>query len=285
MNYRHGFHAGNFADVLKHSVLALIVRHLLQKAAPFRYIDTHAGIGLYDLHSEQAQKTGEWRDGVARVWNTRFEPEVAALLAPWQDAVNRLNPEGGLRYYPGSPELVRALARPDDRLVLCELHPQDAALLGRRYARDKRMRVVEIDGWTGLNAYVPPKERRGLVLVDPPFEEPDELLRMVSALDAAHRKWPTGTYALWYPVKDPGEIAAFTHRLANLDVPSILGAEIMIQRPEDASRLNGTGLVIVNPPWTLERDLRILLPALARVLGRDGRSTSRVFQIAGERRA
>jgi 23S rRNA (adenine2030-N6)-methyltransferase len=285
MNYRHGFHAGNFADVLKHVVLALIVRHLTQKAAPFRYIDTHAGIGVYDLNHDQARRTGEWRGGVGRLWDAEIPPEAAALLEPWRAAIASVNAADALRNYPGSPEVVRALSRPDDRLVLCELHPEDAGTLGRRYGRDERVRVVEIDGWTGLNAYVPPKERRGLVLIDPPFEEGGELERMVDALARAHRKWATGTYVLWYPVKDPRETAIFRKRLQDTGIPSILGVELMIQRPDDTSRLNGTGLIVVNPPWTLGRDLQIVLPVLVDRLGRDGNGGFRLGEISGEARS
>ena len=283
MNYRHNFHAGNFADVVKHAFLALIVRHFTQKATPFRYIDTHAGLGVYDLYADQARKTGEWREGVGRLWNAELEPDIAELLAPWRAAVDAVNSEGALRFYPGSPEVVRHLCRRDDRLILCELHPQDARALEERYARDRRVRAIAIDGWTGLNAYVPPKERRGIVLIDPPFEEPGELARMATALERAHQKWPTGTYVLWYPIKDPGETNAFLRRLREGAVPSILNVELMIQSTENGTRLGGTGLVVVNPPWTLERNARRLLPALARLLGRDGSATSRVQEIAPER--
>ncbi len=282
MNYRHSYHAGNFADVLKHSALALIVRHLLNKTGPFRYLDTHAGLGSYDLHADEASRTGEWREGVGRLWNAALAPEIADLLAPWRGAVEALNPDGHLRFYPGSPEIVRAHARSDDRLTLCELHPDDAGRLRRRYTRDKRVSAVEIDGYTALNAYVPPKERRGLVLVDPPFEEPDELRRMSEGLKRAHAKWPTGTYALWYPIKDVTETDAFARSLGKQGIPAIIAAELLIQRPNDPSRLNGCGLAVVNPPWTLEKDLGLLLPVLAEHLGRDAGARGRVVTIAGE---
>jgi 23S rRNA (adenine2030-N6)-methyltransferase len=282
MNYRHSYHAGNFADVLKHSVLALVVRHLLKKDAPFRYIDSHAGIGSYDLAADEADRTGEWRDGIGRLWDATLPAEAAALLAPWLDAVRALNPDGTLRFYPGSPEVVRALARPDDRLTLCELHPEDATRLRRRYARDKRVSAVEIDGYTGLNAYVPPRERRGLVLIDPPFEEANEFRRMAETLKRAHAKWPTGIYALWYPIKDVLETEAFTRALGKTGIPSIIAAELLISRPNDKTKLNGCGLVLVNPPWMLDKDLGVLLPALAAELGRDPHARGRVVTIAGE---
>src|SRR5262245_19220987 len=157
MNYRHSYHAGNFADVFKHAVLALMVRHLLKKDSVFRYLDTHAGIGLYDLQADEATKTGEWRGGVGRLWDKMLPPALADLLSPWRAAVAAVNPDGALCYYPGSPELVRSLTRPGDRLTLCELHPDDAATLRRRYRRDERVTVVGIDGYTALNAYLPPK--------------------------------------------------------------------------------------------------------------------------------
>ena len=172
MNYRHAFHAGNFADVLKHAVLARIVAHLGLKPAPFRYLDTHAGAGVYDLSSEAAQRTGEWRGGIGRLHDEALAPAAEAVLEPYRRALARVDPERTLRLYPGSPEIVRALARQEDRLLLVEKHPEEAAALRYRFGGDARVRVVERDGWTALGAFLPPKERRGLVLVDPPFEEP-----------------------------------------------------------------------------------------------------------------
>jgi 23S rRNA (adenine2030-N6)-methyltransferase len=283
MNYRHSYHAGNFADVFKHAVLALMVRHLLKKDSAFRYLDTHAGIGSYDLQADEAAKTGEWRGGVGRLWDKQLGPALADLLAPWRQAVAALNPEGALRYYPGSPDIVRSLIRPGDRLTLCELHPEDAAALRRRYRRDERVTAVEIDGYTALNAYLPPKERRGLVLVDPPFEESGEFHRMAEGLKRAHTKWPTGIYALWYPIKDVIETEGFTRSLGKLSIPDIIAADFLIRRPNDKTRLNGCGLVIVNPPWTLKQDLEVLLPGLGEHLGEDSGARGRVVTIAGER--
>jgi 23S rRNA (adenine2030-N6)-methyltransferase len=283
MNYRHSYHAGNFADVFKHAVLALMVRHLLQKDSAFRYLDTHAGIGLYDLEADEASRTGEWRSGVGRLWDKALDPVLAGLLEPWRQAVAAVNPGGGLRFYPGSPELVRSLMRPGDRLTLCELHPEDAAALRARYRRDARVTAVEIDGYTALNAYLPPKERRGLVLVDPPFEEGGEFHRLINGLKRAHNKWPTGIYALWYPIKDVLETDAFAHSLGKDGIPDMIAAELLIRRPSDRSKLNGCGLVIVNPPWTLTKDLKALLPGLAGHLGEDTGARGRVVAIASER--
>src|SRR5437763_13112898 len=197
MNYRHAFHAGNFADVLKHAVLARILAHLGEKAAPFRVIDTHAGAGLYDLAAEAATRTGEWRGGIGRLIDADLADDIRALLAPYLAAVRAANPGGGLRRYPGSPLIALSLMRPRDRLVACELEPGAAAALAAHLRRDARARAVEIDGWLALNAYVPRKERRGVVLIDPPYEEKHEFARLADALAGAQRKWTTGIFLLW----------------------------------------------------------------------------------------
>jgi len=263
MNYRHAYHAGNFADVHKHAILALIIEHLKRKDAPFLYADTHAGIGFYDLASVQAEKTGEWKDGIARV---QAEPNPPAELAPYLEAVSKLNSGGALARYPGSPAVVSALARPDDRLALCELHPEDAETLRRRFVTDKRVGVHHMDGYTALKALLPPPERRGLVLIDPPFEVRDEFERMRRGLAQAIKRWPTGLYALWYPIKARGPIDRFHADLQMLGLPKTLVAEIMIRPGDDEQVLNGCGLVLINPPWKLDEALASLLPWLARVL-------------------
>src|SRR5579871_1441945 len=200
MNYRHAFHAGNLADVLKHAVLARILTHLGEKAAAFRVIDTHAGAGLYDLASEPATRTAEWRDGIGRLLAAELPDDIRALLAPYLAGVAAANPAGGLRRYPGSPLIALDLMRPQDRLVACELEPGAAASLAANLRRDTRARAVTIDGWVALNAYVPPKERRGVVLIDPPYEAKDEFVRLADALGTARRKWATGIFLLWYPI-------------------------------------------------------------------------------------
>ncbi|PWB65884.1 MAG: 23S rRNA (adenine(2030)-N(6))-methyltransferase RlmJ [Bradyrhizobiaceae bacterium] len=282
MNYDHAFHAGNFADVVKHAVLARIIGYLTGKASPFRIIDTHAGAGLHDLTGPEASRTGEWRDGIGRLVTAPLDARVRELLAPYLAVVAALNPGTQLTRYPGSPALACALMRAADRLVACELEPQAAAALARHLGGDRRVKVVAIDGYAALNAYVPPKERRGLVLVDPPFERPDESGRLLEGLSAAHRKWPTGIYLLWYPVKAPRETEAFARRLARLGVPRILRAELTVA-PANAQRLTGTGLAVVNPPWTLEAELGVLLPALAGILAREGRGGVRIDRLTGEK--
>src|SRR4029079_307960 len=182
MNYRHEFHAGNFADVVKHAVLARIVSYLREKPAPFRVVDTHAGAGFYGLGGEKAARTGEWREGIGRLLRAKLAPDVRDLLAPYLDAVAAHNPDGPIRFYPGSPILVRAWLRPGDRLTACELEPHAAAALAENLKTHTRAEVVAIHGWVALSAYIPPKERRGLVLIDPPYEAPDEFARLAEAL-------------------------------------------------------------------------------------------------------
>jgi 23S rRNA (adenine2030-N6)-methyltransferase len=270
MNYRHIYHAGNPCDVVKHAIVALIVDRLKAKATPFRVLDTHAGIGLYDLDSEEARKTGEADEGIRPILAAETPPEA---LAPYLAAVRAANGEGGTRWYPGSPHLVRALLRPQDRLVLNELHPDDHRTLKRAFAGDAQVAVHKTDAYDALKAHVPPPERRGLVLVDPPFEAPDEFARMMNGLNAAYRRWPTGVYALWYPIKDRAAVWRFEEMIERSGIGRVLIAE-MTFHPEDTHlRLNGCGLAIVNPPWTLDESLRSLLPALHDLLPTTGGGT------------
>ena len=271
MNYRHAFHAGSFADVFKHAVLTRILVHLRSKPAAFRVIDTHAGAGLYDLAGPEASRSLEWRAGIHRLLAMPTAEPARALLAPYLDVVAGLNGAGRLTTYPGSPALARAFLRPQDRLLACELEPHAASALMRNFARDRRVKVVAIDGWTALNAYVPPPERRGLVLVDPAFEDAGDFARLARGLEIAHRKWPTGTYLLWYPIKGREGADALGRRLQRSGIAKILRAEFSIGATPKESPLGGCGLILVNPPWTLERELAAMLPELASLLGgKDG---------------
>ena len=284
MNYDHAYHAGNFADVVKHALVVRIVEYLKRKDKPFRVIDTHAGSGLYDLSGERAQKTGEWRTGIGRLMELRatLPPAAAELLAPYLDIVSDLNPKGGIEHYPGSPTIVRRLLRSRDRLTAIELHPEAASELRSRFQGDFSTRVIELDGWLSLGAHLPPKEKRGMVLVDPPYEIEDEFGRIVDGLQVAHRRWPGGIYAFWYPIKDRREVRRFRDALSALGIPRILDATVTIRAPLQLPRLDGTGMVIVNPPYVIEEELRILLPALARVLGEDAGAGWSVDWLAGE---
>jgi 23S rRNA (adenine2030-N6)-methyltransferase len=265
MNYQHEFHAGNFADVFKHAVFCRILHYLRGKPAAFRVIETHAGAGLYDLANAKAMRGG-----------AQIPPNVAGLLSPYLDVVRAVNERGELRTYPGSPALARAWLRPQDRLLACELVPAVAAALSRNLRGDTRIKTLPIDGWVALNAYVPPKERRGVVLVDPPYEAEDDFHRLTNGLEAAHRKWATGIYALWYPIKGRREVDTLAKRLRRLALPKVLRAEVLVSPLSDPTRLNGAGMIVVNPPWALESELSMLLPTLAGILGRDGKGSFRV---------
>lgn len=282
MNYRHAYHAGNFADVVKHSVLARIIEYLKLKEKAFRVIDTHAGIGLYDLSSEEAQKTGEWRDGIGKLLDADLDPATANLLKPLLDVVRAMNPHGGLRLYPGSPMIARRLLRKQDRLSAIELHADDAARLKRRFEGDFQTRVIELDGWLALGAHLPPKERRGLVFIDPPFEKEGEFRRLVDGLVKAHRRWPGGIYALWYPVKDRAAVNSFRADLAAAGIGKILDIRFAIRQPSPEPRLDGTGMIVVNPPYPLQRELQTLLPALKSALAETPQARWAVEWIAGE---
>lgn len=271
MNYRHGFHAGNFADVLKHVVLTRILLHLAAKPTPYRIIDTHAGSGRYDLSSEEALRTHEWKDGVARIEQSPLAPAAEELLAPYRAALAGIRALHGPGAYPGSPWFCRHVMRPDDRLIAAELHPPTYQKLVEAIGMDKRCKALAIDGWTALRANVPPKERRGLVLIDPPFEQKDEFATLAAQFIAAHRKWPTGIYALWYPIKDRGGVETLMNDVRDAGIARLLRLEIEVDRPEAAGGLGATGLLIANPPWRLAEEAKILLPALTERLAQGPR--------------
>lgn len=282
MNYRHAFHAGNFADVVKHLILVRILDYLKRKPAAFRVLDTHAGVGLYDLQGDQAERTGEWLEGIARLVETRLPPAAAELAKPYLDSVKAQNPDGQLRFYPGSPLITRSLLREQDRLFALELHPADAEALHENFAGDFQTRVTHLDGWAALGTHLPPKEKRGLVLIDPPFEEKGEFSRMVAGLVKGHRRWPGGIFAFWYPIKEPSEVESFVADLKSTGIPKILRIELTIRAPSTPARLFGTGMIVVNPPYALEEEMRTLLPPLAALLADEGRGGVKIEWVAGE---
>jgi 23S rRNA (adenine2030-N6)-methyltransferase len=282
LNYRHAFHAGNFADVLKHVVLSRVLIHLREKLGAFRVIDTHAGAGLYDLASSEATRGGEWEDGIGRLMDATLPKPAAELLAPYLDAVRALNSPGKLRSYPGSPVLAQSFLRRQDRLIACELEPHAAASLRRSLGGDEQAKAIEIDGWTGLTAYIPPVERRGVVLVDPPFEDKGDYTRLANALDTARRKWASGTYLLWYPIKGRPEPDALAKRIRRLAIPKLMRVELTVSPLSDPTRLNGCGLIVLNPPWKLEAEMSGLLPILAGLLSRSGKGGSRLDWLTPE---
>jgi 23S rRNA (adenine2030-N6)-methyltransferase len=275
MNYRHAFHAGNFADVIKHLVLVRILTYLHEKPGPFRIIDSHAGAGRYDLTGDEATRSAEWTTGIARMMQARFSEAVLPLVAPYLDIVRSFNPAGDLVAYPGSPLIARALMRPQDRMVCCELEQAARKQLIAALRNDEQARVVDIDGWVGLPAYVPPNERRGVVLIDPPFEAKDEFSRLASVFAQTYAKWPTGIYMLWYPAKSrratddlARDVTATTAGSATPGKCLRLEFSVAPQTPDGP--LTSTGLLIVNPPWTLQDELRKILPQLEKPLGLGG---------------
>ena len=274
INYRHAFHAGNFADVLKHAVLARILVHLKRKGAPFRFIDTHAGAGRYDLSGDEAKRSPEWREGIARVLSARPTAQVGELLRPYLQAIGPHDAEGRPVSYPGSPAIAQTLMRAQDRIALCEANHGERKALIAALGRDGRLSIVGADGYVALNAYLPPKERRGIVLIDPPFETPEEPGSIVRALEHALRKWPTGTYVAWRPIRDARADARFLNAVAALGAANILRLELDIGPGQIGAHgqepLTHAGLLIVNPPHTLIDEARTLLPWLAQTLGRDG---------------
>jgi 23S rRNA (adenine2030-N6)-methyltransferase len=260
MNYRHAYHAGNFADVVKHIVLTRILLHLGVKPSAFRYIETHAGSGAYDLRGTEAETTGEWRRGIARVLAADFPGEVGNLLAPYLASVGPAVRSGS---YNGSPAIAAGLLRPGDKMLLCELQPEARRSLEAYVGGDPRAKVLAIDGYVGLNAFIPPVERRGLVLIDPPFEDPQELVRLTGALEAARRKWRTGIFLAWYPVKDVAVIDSVLAPFVAGSTETMLRIEMQVADPEPRGPLLRAGLLVVNPPFRLEAEVRLIFPALA----------------------
>ena len=278
MNYRHDFHAGNFADVVKHIVLTRILTYLHDKPAPFRVIDTHAGAGRYDLTGDAATRGKEWGLGIARLMQARLPDAAAALIAPYLDIVRAFNPPRELVAYPGSPLIARALLRPQDALTACEVEPGARQRLIDALRRDAQGRVVALDGWQALTAFLPPKERRGLVLIDPPFEAKDEFERLFERFAAAHQKWPTGIYMLWYPIKSRRNAERLGEQVAGVAgaKEDCLRVEFSAAPQTPDGPLTSAGLLIVNPPWTLAADMRTVLPELEKPLGQGGAGRFRV---------
>ncbi len=273
LSYRHAFHAGNHADLLKHSALVLALRYLLQKETPLYYIDTHAGAGRYRLGSDESKKTGEYRDGIARVWRT---PPLPALLDDYLAAIAADNSGGGeLHSYPGSPQFAAHCLRAQDRLRLFERHPQDFSLLTRHFAADRRAQVTQGDGFAGLKALLPPPSRRALVLIDPPYEVKSDYQQVVAALRDAHRRFATGVYMLWYPLIEQADAKRLPQQLDALKLGPALRAELCVATSDEVPGLYGSGLFVINPPWQLGEQLQQLLPWLAERLA-VGRSSWRL---------
>ncbi len=278
LSYRHAFHAGNHADVLKHAVETLIIEQLKTKDKPFCYLDTHAGGGCYDLSGEWPQKKAEYLDGIARLWPERQHwPELAAY---W-DIIATLN-ESELRFYPGSPEIARHLLREQDKLMLMELHNQEIEILRRHMGSDSRSAIHHRDGFEGLLALLPPTPRRGLVLMDPPYELKDDYQRVLQTLKKAMQKWSTGIYALWYPIlgKDADRSRSMLELFKYAGFPSVLVAELEVAAQPDEWGMNGSGMLILNAPWQLDGQLTTLLPRLCQQLSQSNDARWRLEWLA-----
>lgn len=269
MNYRHGFHAGNFADVFKHAIFARVLAHLTEKQKPFRVIDTHAGRGRYDLEKEAA-RTGEYRAGIEKLLAAPPQGAAGDLLTGYLDCVRELNTGAELRFYPGSPALAASLIGPN-AATFCELHPDEFAALAKWAAAFPNARALQTDGWQALKSLLPPPERRAVVLIDPPFEDADEFRRLADGMAEAARRFATGIYLLWYPVKNRHEAHAATRRIARVAGKPALRLEFAIASPKADGALAACGLLAINPPWKLEEESRVLLPALLRALGAENR--------------
>lgn len=261
MNYRHVYHAGNFADVLKHVVLIALIEALKTKQTPFVVLDTHAGAGRYSLASEEALKTGEFRDGVVRLLAAERLPTLVHAY------LNLVRSQNGSQSYPGSPLIAAQLLRDNDRLMVCEVQDAETASLRQLFARDVRVAVHQRDGYQAMSALLPPPEKRGLVLIDPPFEAQEQEFRIIeAALAAAHKRFANGVYAVWYPIKLRQSVLPFHRWLKDSGLRKVLVAEICVHPDNSALRLNGCGMAIINAPYKLDRTLAEILPTLATTL-------------------
>ena len=268
LSYRHIYHAGNFADVLKHLVLAQVLRHLIAKDKPLCYLDTHAGSGSYSLQSVAALQNREFDSGIGRLWE---RTDLPAPVAGYVELVREANPGGALQQYPGSPWFARHLLRQQDRLLLCELHSDDFMRLRRHCEGDRRVRISEADGFRELLALLPPPERRGLVLIDPPYEIKTDYQTVVDTLIGAHRRFATGVYAIWYPVVERERVRLLERKVKASGIRHVQLFELSVKPDSMGHGMTGSGMLVVNPPWTLAADMGSALPYLAEVLGdRDG---------------
>lgn len=279
LSYRHCFHAGNHADVLKHVVQSLIIESLKIKEKPFLYLDTHSGAGRYHLSGEHAERTGEYLEGIARIWQRDDIPEE---LAAYMDVVKALNPQGTLRYYPGSPLIARHLLREHDELNLSELHPSDFPLLRTEFSRDRRARVMREDGFQQLKLKLPPKSRRGFVLIDPPYELKSDYQNVVQGIQEGYKRFATGTYALWYPVVLRQQIKRLVKGLEATGIRKILQIELGVRPDSDQRGMTASGMIVINPPWKLEQQMKAVLPWLHQVLVPEGTGHTSVEWIVPE---
>ncbi|MCT4703358.1 23S rRNA (adenine(2030)-N(6))-methyltransferase RlmJ [Enterobacteriaceae bacterium H20N1] len=279
LSYRHSFHAGNHADVLKHTVQSLILESLKEKEKPFLYLDTHAGAGRYKLSGEHAERTGEYLEGIARIWQQDDLPEE---LEPYISAVKAFNQSGQLRYYPGSPLIARHLLREQDSLQLTELHPSDFPLLRSEFQKDNRARVERADGYMQLKSKLPPASRRGLILIDPPYEIKTDYQDVVKGISEGYKRFATGTYALWYPVVLRQQIKRMIRELEETGIRRILQIELAVRPDSDQRGMTASGMIVINPPWKLEQQMANVLPWLHKTLVPAGTGSTTLSWIVPE---
>lgn len=279
LSYRHIYHAGNHADILKHITISEICRHLTKKDTPFFYLDTHAGIGQYLLDSEQAQKNKEFQTGIARLLGENHLPDA---VEHFLDIVREMNPNDTLTMYPGSPKVVDYYTRPKDKMHLCELHPNDYPILAALFPNKRRANVVKDNGFDAVRAMLPPPQKRGFVLMDPPYEVKKDYQHVVTALQDGYKRFATGTFAIWYPVLSRKQANNLLKDVENTKIRNILLLEMCIRDTEQERGMAGSGMIIVNPPWTLEKEAKDFLPVLTKLLAEDGQSNYQVRWITPE---
>lgn len=280
LSYRHGFHAGNFADVLKHTVLVHMLDYMIQKDKPLRIIDTHAGAGVYKLSGPQAQKNREFDSGISQLWTNDQKP---AAIARFVELVRTVNDSGALQLYPGSPLLTQTLMRPIDRLFLHELHPADFQFLRDCMRDDKRIRVENEDGFASLQALLPPPDRRALVLIDPSYEVKSDYQHLVKQIIQAHKRFSTGTYAIWYPVVSRQRIDEMELALKKSGIKNIQLIEFGVHADSLEHGMTSSGMMVINPPWTLWAAMEDALPWLVDTLAENGTGFYRLEQLVAEK--
>jgi len=281
LSYRHGFHAGNHADVLKHCVLISVLDYMAQKNTPFVYVDTHAGAGMYSLQDAWAEKTRDYETGITRLWPLSGSPDMPPVLQAYLHKIHELNPGGELQQYPGSPWIAESMLRRDDRARLFELHPNEYKNLHELFARNKRFKTEQRDGFQGLNEVMPPIERRAVTLIDPSYEVKADYQTVVQTVKAAHKKFNTGIYLIWYPVLSRQQINRFEQAFIDSGMRNIMLAELCIRADVEHVGMTGSGMIIVNPPWVLAESLEVTLPYLQKVLA-EGEGSWRIRQLVAE---
>ncbi len=279
LSYRHAFHAGNHADVLKHIVLLQVLDYMKQKDAPFLYVDTHSGAGLYDLHSEWASKKAEYKTGISHLWKAAdLLPEVQ----PYMDIIHQLNAEGKLKIYPGSPWIAYQSLRPCDRARLFELHPNEYTCLSENFSRQRNIKIGKSDGFQALSAVLPPASRRAVILIDPPYEVKSDYQTVVSSLKEACRRFNSGVYMIWYPVVNRKTVDKLERDLVSSGIRNIQLFELAVKEDTDESGMTASGMIVINPPWKLKQTMQKILPWLEKKLCADQKAVYRINQLVDE---